>query len=558
MSAAPANEEMRLRDELEQTRAKLEDLRARLREPEEIIRAIREGEIDALVVNDSRGEKVYSLRNADVLYRCMVERMQEGAIALDRSGLIVYANAHFATMMKTARTALVGASVFSLVPAESRSFFEPLAQPADETWRSDLMLRASDGTLVPIQATMNRIDLDEGDVFCLIVSDLTAERRREQLLAESRQKDEFLAMLAHELRNPIAPIRNAAQVIDMSGPREPRIRWATEVIERQVNQLNRLVDDLLDVSRVTRGKIRLDMRPVDLATVVARGVETAQPSIAARRHELSIAMPQGPLRAMGDSTRLSQVVSNILQNAAKFTSEKGNIRLSVAQRGDEARITVSDNGVGIRPEMLPKVFELFTQADASLERAQGGLGIGLALVRTLVELHGGRVEARSPGLGLGSEFSVSLPLLSTKANETSQSSTTTIAPPSSGRRRVLVVDDNVDAAQSIVFILEDLGHDVRMATDGSNVVTMAREFGPDLVLLDISLPDRSGFDIATELRGVPELAGVCLVALTGYGQDEHRRRSREAGFDHHWVKPIDLTELVHLLNSLAPSRRAAG
>jgi PAS domain S-box-containing protein len=539
-----------LRAELSRVRAELDELRSRLKEPEEIIRALRRGEVDAVVVTDTQGEKIYSLRSADVLYRHMVEEMQEGAVAIDPSGIIVYANGYFARLMKAERERLTGTSVLSFVPEESRPFFDAPADPDHaDTRRLEFVLRASDGAAVPVHATMNRIDLEDGMLFCLIVTDLTMERRREQLLMESRRKDEFLAMLAHELRNPIAPIRNAAQVIQLSGTKEPRVVWAREVIDRQAKQLSRLVDDLLDISRITRGKIRLEMQPVDLQIAVARGIETVQPMIEARRHKLSVDMPHALLRANGDAARLSQVVANILHNAAKFTPEQGEIWVGLEARGNDALITIRDNGIGIVPEILPRIFELFTQADATIERAQGGLGLGLALVRTLVELHGGRVEAVSEGLGRGSTFTVTLPLLQS-SSELEGSGVDHGTPPARRKQRVLVVDDNFDAAESLMFLLVDLGHDARMVTDGSQVLAAVREFRPRVVLLDISLPDVSGFEVAQELRSNPELGPLCLVALTGYGQEDYRRRSQEVGFDHHWIKPVNLAMLEGLLSSL--------
>jgi PAS domain S-box-containing protein len=553
MSGQGGESEQGIRDELARTRAKLEELQTRLEEPEEIVRAIRGGEVDAFVVTDPKGDRIYSLRSADVLFRSMVEQMKEGALALEPSGLIVYANRYFADLMKVEPAALLGGSLFAFVAEESRGFFDALGPDAgSEPSRAEIVMRSADGLPLPAHATMNRIDLEGGPVFCLIVTDLTAERRREQLVAESRQKDEFLAMLAHELRNPIAPIRSASEVIERVGSSEPRVRWAQGVIHRQVTQLSRLVDDLLDISRITRGKIRLELEAVDLQQVVARGIETARPAIEGRAQRLDVDLPSGQLRVDGDLTRLSQVVSNILHNAAKFTPEGGRIWIGLEQLGAEGRIVVRDSGSGIRPEMLSKIFDLFTQVDSTLERAQGGLGIGLALVRNLVELHRGRVEAQSDGPGRGSTFTVSLPLLAAGANDAAPAQRAAAVPAArSSSRRILVVDDNVDAAESLTLLLGELGHEVKMLTEGSAVLETARTFRPHLILLDISLPDVSGFDLAAALRRSVDNRGVCLVALTGYGHEDHRRRSRDVGFDHHWVKPIDLAAIDGLLRSLA-------
>ncbi|HEX6767450.1 MAG TPA: ATP-binding protein, partial [Polyangiaceae bacterium] len=278
--------------------------------------------------------------------------------------------------------------------------------------------------------------------------------------------------------------------------------------------------------------------------------ETAQPAIEARRHELSVTLPNERLPVTGDATRLSQVISNVLHNAAKFTPEGGKIALRAERVGNEARITVRDNGVGIRRETLPSVFDLFTQGDSTLERAQGGLGIGLALVRNLIEMHGGRVEASSEGPGKGSEFVLTLPLGKEARRRERETGPRESAPVVS--RRVLVVDDNLDAAESMSLLLSELGHETRMLTDGKRVVEVAREFQPHVVVLDISLPDVSGFELARALRKLPELRNTRLVALTGYSQDEHRRRSHEAGFDQHWIKPVDLGVLEKFLSSLPP------
>jgi len=546
----------KLKAEVAALREQLAELRARLREPEEIIRAIRQGEVDAVVVNDRRGDRVYSLRSADLLYRGMIEEMKDGAVALDPSGLIVYANAYFARLVQRDRQGLVGSTVFPHFVDDSRPFFEGLhaATNGSQTRRSELVLRAADGTLVPVHATMNRISLDDGgDLYCLIVTDLTGERHREQLLTESRRKDEFLAMLAHELRNPVAPIRNAALSIKLGKPGDSRVSWAADVIERQVNQLSRLIDDLMDVSRVTRGQIRLDAGPVDLTKAIAGGLETVQPTIQARRQELVPLLPPSPVIVHGDATRLAQIVSNIVHNAAKFTPEGGRILVALEQDGGEARIVVRDNGIGIRADMLPRIFDLFTQADSTLERSQGGLGIGLALVRTLVEMQNGRVEARSEGPGRGSEFVVTLPLLTGDAARGHEAESRPDRAAQAGRR-ILVVDDNVDAAESLMAVLNELGHEVRMVTEGKRVMDVARGFQPDAVLLDISLPDISGYDLASELRRSPTFARVCLVAVTGYAQEEHRRRSREVGFDYHCVKPLDLATLDRIIGGLDAQR----
>jgi two-component system CheB/CheR fusion protein len=400
--------------------------------------------------------------------------------------------------------------------------------------------------------------------------DVTERRAAEEALREAdRRKDELLAMLAHELRNPLAPIRNALAVLKAGGADGEAVR---DILERQVRHLARLVDDLLDVSRVLRGKIDLRKEPLELAAVVACAVETAQPAIAEFGHRLSIDLPPAPVRFVGDPVRLAQVLANLLNNAAKYTDPMGRIALTatmvVPEDGNgsgtetsgpaadaepgELVIRVRDTGIGISAALLPRVFDLFEQADRSLGRSQGGLGIGLTLVKRLVELHGGRVEAHSAGTGRGSEFVVRLPLPVQAAN----------APPASAvvngaraapRRRVLVVDDNRDAAESLAALLRIQGHDVRVAGDGPKALASAEEDPPEVVFLDLGMPGMDGYEVARRMREGPTLRQAILVALTGWGQDEDRRRTRAAGFDHHLVKPADPEALEGLLAGPAPA-----
>jgi PAS domain S-box-containing protein len=367
-----------------------------------------------------------------------------------------------------------------------------------------------------------------------------------------QRKDEFLAMLAHELRNPLAPIRNAVQVLKLAGPSNANQQWAREVIERQVQHLTRLVDDLLDVSRFTQGKVQIACEPLDLATIIHRAVEASRPLIDARHHQLSVALPPEPVRLEGDLTRLVQVVGNLLNNAAKYTDEGGSIHLEAAREGAEAVIRVRDNGMGLPADLLPHVFDLFTQADRSLDRSQGGLGIGLTLVRQLIRLHGGRVEARSEGPGRGSEFIVRIPAQAAPAAD-ARESTEADARPAAPGLKILLVEDSVDSAEMMAFILQLGGHQVRIAHDGPAALEAARAFLPEVVLCDIGLPGMNGYEVAARLREQPAFQRTPLIALTGYGQDDARSRSREAGFDVHLVKPVEPDALEALLETLRPS-----
>jgi PAS domain S-box-containing protein len=379
-------------------------------------------------------------------------------------------------------------------------------------------------------------------------------QRTEELQEADRRKDEFLAMLAHELRNPLAPLHNTLELLALQGDDPAAVAVAREVMERQVRQMVRLVDDLLDVSRITRGKIALRKAPVDLAAVVATAVDTSRPLIEARRHTLTISLPERPVRIEADAARLAQVLANLLNNAAKYTEVGGRIDLTAERADGEIVLRVGDNGTGISPEMLPRIFDLFTQAESGLDRAQGGLGIGLTLARRLVEMHGGTVEAASDGPGRGSDFVVRLPVLTEPAAEAAAgpAKSFTGRPAADGSRRVLVVDDNVDSAESLALLLELYGHDVRLAHDGLTALEEVWASAPDVVLLDIGLPKMDGYAVARRLREEPSLAHVRLIAMTGYGQEEDRLRAREAGFDHHLVKPVDLDSLRELLAGSEP------
>jgi len=380
-----------------------------------------------------------------------------------------------------------------------------------------------------------------------------ALRDREEALREAhRRKDEFLAMLAHELRNPLAPIRNSLQILKMSRVDAATAQKTREIMERQVHQLVRLVDDLLDVSRVMRGKIELRKEAVELATVLARAVETAKPLIEVQGHQLDVSVPQESLLLDADPVRLAQVVGNLLTNAAKYTEANGHIRLTAQREGGEAVLRVGDTGIGIAPDMLPHVFELFVQANHAAARSQGGLGIGLTLVRNLVEMHHGTVEARSAGLGQGSEFVVRLPLVAGQRPEPSDGADgeRREGPGRASGHRLLVVDDNQDAADSLAILLRLQGHEVRVAYSGLAALEMTTDYSPDVVFLDIGMPGMDGHEVARRLRQQPGLGNVVLAALTGWGQREDRRRTAEAGFDHHLVKPPDQKALEVVLNAL--------
>ncbi len=365
-----------------------------------------------------------------------------------------------------------------------------------------------------------------------------------ELADVDRRKDEFLAMLGHELRNPLAPVRAALEVMRLRADDPQRTANAREVVGRQIAHMTRLVDDLLDVSRITRGQIELREESVGLAALVERAVEVARPLIDERGHRLTLELPEVPVVFRGDHSRLEQVLANLLSNAAKYTDVGGRIRLRAAVEGDQVVVSVRDNGEGLAPELRERVFDLFVQGPDTRSMARGGLGLGLTLVRRLVQLHGGTIEARSDGPGAGSEFIIRLPYkpASHAADPTGSPALRAAGQP----RRVLVVDDNVDAAETLAELLREYGHNVRTAHSAGAGITEALRMRPDLLLLDISMPDADGYAVARRLR--PELSGTLFIALTGYGERRHRDKSREAGFDHHLTKPLEMRELETLLN----------
>ena len=377
------------------------------------------------------------------------------------------------------------------------------------------------------------------------------ETEREELLGElqsaSRAKDEFLAMLGHELRNPLSPIITALRL--MRHKSQGAVTREQQVIERQVNHLIRLVDDLLDVSKIARGKVELRRELVDLCDVTAKAAEMASDLLEQRHHRLTIQCEKGRFLAEADPTRLAQVIANLLTNAARYTDPGGDIQLSLAAREGQLILTVKDNGIGISAEMLPRVFDLFEQAARSADRAQGGLGIGLALVKNLVALHGGTVSAHSDGPGRGSTFTVSLPAARGQPSAAGAAhQRAPVAPAGSGR--VLIVDDNLDAAELLQHALEASGYAVEMATDPITALDVAARFAPEVAILDIGLPVIDGYELATRLLALPEAAACRLIALTGYGQEHDRRRSLDAGFYEHLVKPVDVDRLVRLVEAV--------
>ena len=396
-------------------------------------------------------------------------------------------------------------------------------------------------------ATRAAIAFDNAQLYSSLKREMSRAQSAEEKLQEAnRRKDEFLAMLSHELRNPLAPIVTAAQVLDKVAPNDARIGWVREVIERQVTHLAGLVDDLLDVSRITQGKITLHREAVELGKVIEHTLEIVRPLIDSKRHALAVQVPETPVWVHGDFSRLSQIFSNVLHNAAKYTSDGGNIELHVTVDRGRVAVRVRDNGIGIEPQFLPQVFEVFTQGYRGLDRSQGGLGVGLAVVRRLVELHQGEVNVISDGPGLGTEVNVQLPCIS---EVVPNAGTQAPRQPRQGGKRILVVDDNADAAESIAVLMGIEGHEVKTVTDAMQALTCLDVFAPQVAIIDIGLPGMNGYELAAGIRASRTLRKPLLIALTGYGQAEDFDRSRDAGFDHHFVKPANLKAIQAVIDS---------
>ena len=500
-----------------------------------------------------------ALRNSERLYRAIGESIDYGVWVCTPDGRNIYASESF---LKLVGLTQEQCSDFGwgdiLHPDDAQNTIAAWKECARTggTWDIEHRFRGVDGQWHPILARGVPVRDEKGKITCWagINLDISRLKEAEQTLRDAdRRKDEFLAMLAHELRNPLAPIRNAVHVLRLTGSHEPTSVRQKDIIDRQVTHMARLLDDLLDVSRITRGTFELHKQPLHLADAIVHAIETSTPLIEARRHTLSVTFPPDDLRLEGDLDRLSQIVNNLLVNAAKYTDEGGQIWLEAACEDGQAVIRVRDTGMGIDPEMLPRIFEMFTQADQGLARSRGGLGIGLTMVKKLVEMHGGTVEACSGGAGQGSEFTVRLPAFPCMAQSPVRAAKPVEGEPETTPCRILVVDDVIDTSESFAELLGLWGHEIRMVHDGSAALTIARSFRPDVVLLDIGLPGMDGYEVARRLRQEHADRPMRLVALTGYGQESDRQQAREAGFDHHLVKPVDLGILHKLLIRPVPS-----
>jgi PAS domain S-box-containing protein len=502
-----------------------------------------------------------ALMDSEIRYRRLFETAKDGILILDTvSGRITDANPFMGELLGYPHEHFLGKELWEIGLFSDKAANEAAVRTLQDKGYiryEHLPLETSERQRVEVEVVANSYREDRHKVIQCNIRDITERSRLEKQMQEQaatleelhRRKDDFLAMLSHELRNPLAPITNAVQLLSLQRHDDRLQRQAHAIIERQVGQLTRLIDDLLDVSRIKTGRIHLQRERVGLNTIVERGVETTRPLMDQHHHELTVSLSSQPIWVNADPTRLEQVVVNLLTNAAKYTHDGGAIAIDVRREGDDAVLRVRDSGVGIAPELLPNIFDLFTQAERSLDRSQGGLGIGLCLVKRLVEKHGGKVELQST-LGKGNEFVVHLPIITTAADSTTLSRHITTESGGSALR-VLVVDDNRDSAQSLGMLLETTGHAVQLAYDGPTALQATLAHRPNVVLMDIGLPDLDGYEVARRIREQPALKNIVLVAMTGYGNVGDLRRSEESGFDYHLIKPADFMKVKEILASVS-------
>lgn len=549
------------------------ELAERVRELEASLEALREGKLDAVVgVGESDG--VLAVPTKERPFRLMVEQMSEGAVTLDpESGAVLYCNVAFVMMLGLPPDSVLGRDFTDFLPEEEQGIVaELIAAPRGFRGETRLLRVTEEGDdqivrQAPVALAANTIESPDGDTVCVIVSDLRERRiaerlRRKQaeLEIESQRKDDFIAMLGHELRNPLASIQHAVDLLQ--GPElEARVIGKIhQTLLRQTQHVKRLVDDLLDTTRMTQGTLRMARRPMDLRNAAEAALETLRATLHDKPRALKLRLPKEPVRVSGDAARLTQVLTNLLGNAIKFTATDDAIDVELSVVGAHAKIVVADAGRGIDPEMLPKIYQAFVQEDVVFDRAVGGLGLGLALVKRIVEHHDGTVEAHSEGRGHGATFTVMLPRLREEAEDGTsavESRPADAAPqPKSGAeddprgpRRVVICDDNQDAAEMLGLLLEARGHDVRMVVTGEEALEEIGRETPDVLLLDIGLPGIDGYTVARRLRADASTQGLRIVALTGYGQSEDRDAALEAGCDLHLTKPVSKAQLEDALGS---------
>lgn len=517
-------------------------LRERVRQLEATIAALRSGELDA-VLGSSESGSIYTLESDDRPYRLMVERMAEGAVTLDAEDrCVLYCNQAFAAMLRQPLASIMGRKFSDFLPEGEKDVAEQLAEPGGT--RLSAKLRRADG-VVPVSLASTAIESPDGNTLCVIVSDLSQRRiadrlRRKQaaLESEAQRKDEFIAMLGHELRNPLAPIQHAAELLNAEDLDATQRAVVQATILRQTLHIRRLVDDLLDIARITRGSLKIERSEIDAREVVDAALETTRTLFVERQRGLRVQVPDRRVPIYADPVRLTQVVTNLLSNAAKFTRPGDTIVVRLSADHEFGTIEVSDTGRGIEPEMLATIFQAFVQEDVVFDSAVGGLGLGLALVKRIVELHDGVVRAASDGKGRGATFRVALPLSGAVDGAATRSPSAT-AEVAAKDQKILVCDDNTDAAEMMAMLLEAAGHVVTTVHTGEEAVRAAIADPPEVLFLDIGLPGLDGYEVARQLRSRVRTKDIVIVALTGYGQPEDRDAALSAGCDLHLVKPVD-------------------
>jgi signal transduction histidine kinase/ActR/RegA family two-component response regulator len=517
-------------------------LRERLAEAEDTLQALRQGDVDALVVRGAGADQVYTLHGAEEPYRNFVEQIREGAVVLTPSGDILYSNARFASLVGEPLESLPGGHIGRFIADADRAGFAALLGSGNGTCRSRML--PSGGSPIEVYLSLTTTVSSKGiGSLSLIVSDLSeiveARNERDRAERDSRTKNEFVAILAHELRNPVGAIRSAAAVLGCLDTGEGAATRARAVIGRQVAHLSHLIEDLLDVERFASGKIRLDLRPVDMAKTVERAVRSVTERDGLDRH---IEISTDPMWIDGDAVRLDQILSNLVTNAVKYTPPGGRIRVSLRAEGGDAVLRIQDSGFGIPADLLPAIFDMFVQGERTVGRAEGGLGIGLALVRRLVELHRGTVVASSDGEGQGSTFTVRLPQVQRPTPAPASTS-----PDGATPKRVIIIEDSGDAREMFRMVLELAGHTVYEAESGERGLELVEAEHPDVAIVDIGLPGLDGYQIARRIRDRPSGSAMLLLALTGYGLPGDYKRSADAGFDHHLVKPVDPDAVARLV-----------
>jgi PAS domain S-box-containing protein len=547
--------------------SEIEELRAQLEEAEETLRAIRQGEVDALVVTERSTERVYTLKSADRPYRLMIECMRQGAVTLTGEGMVLYCNASFAEMLGSPLQAIIGSEVQRLVAPSSRDTFAALLRQ-EEDGRGEILLLRAEGDPLPVYVAFSELPLEEPEemVLCMVVTDLAEQKRSESLErawtaaeAANLAKDRFLATLSHELRTPLTPVLAVVSSLEGDDRLPTHFRREISMVRRNVELEARLIDDLLDLTRVSSGKIQLDRREVDLHEVIEHAIQTScAGELATGRRQVEVELAADGHHLWGDSPRLTQVFWNLLNNAVKFTPEGGTITVRTRDESpDQVAVEITDTGMGIEEEVLPRIFNAFEQGEPEVTRRYGGLGLGLAISKAIVELHGGSIAVRSDGRDRGTTFSVRLPAaplpfesVAAPARQVAQT------PPAC--LRVLLVEDHSDTAAALADLMRLQGHEVRIAGSVAQALSAAATAGKggiDLVISDLGLPDGNGQDL---MRQLAQQFGLRGIALSGYGMEDDVRRSREAGFERHLTKPVNLEALETAIQQVAAGNGSAG